>query len=192
MSIHFNSQSISKSSSSISLFKGISCSRIIKAAFLGVLFWTSGAFAAPRDLCQKSNTRFLCNGNLGMARSVMPQAEGRVLTQYLNEMERNGVLVESDKVSPHNLVPIQSEINFEIVRTMLKSYAKGEYNPCAQQILVQKNETHYSVMDGHHRWSACRLLNRLQSVIVVYSNYAFDWLQRFPGISRMSLDDQLL
>lgn len=165
---------------------------LIKTVFIGFLLLGENVLAA-KDLCQQSNMRGFCQGNLGIARRDMPQVEDDAREAYLLSKSQQGAVIQSIQIPAHKLVPIQSEINHGIVVGMVKSYLRGTFNPCQRPILVADNQTHYKIMDGHHTAMACRLLGKRQNTIVIHekSNEVLSELQQFPGSFRRKLDDSI-
>lgn len=165
---------------------------LFKTIFIGLLLLGKNVMAA-KDLCQKSNMNGFCQGNLGITRENMPQLEGQVRDAYLLDKLQQGAVIHREQIPAHLLVPVQSEINHDIVINMVKSYKKNTFNPCERQILVAHNGTHYKIMDGHHTCMACRLLGKKQEAIVIFekNNEVLAELQQFPGSFRRQLDDSI-
>lgn len=163
---------------------------LIKAAFFGFIILGQHVIAA-KDLCQQSNLRGFCQGNLGIQRQEMPQIEESIREAYLFGKSLNGAVIECKQIQAHQLVPVQAEINHGIVISMVKSYKNGTFNPCERDVLVSHNGSHYKIMDGHHTSMACRLLGKRQQAIVIHesNNEVLSELQQFPGSYRRGIDD---
>lgn len=166
--------------------------KIFKTAFIGILMLPA-AVLAQTDICQRSNTKIFCNGNWGIQRADMPQVEGPVLREYLMQ-KSDDALIEQEKIPAYKLTPIQGEINYEIVKSMVKAKQAKTFDPCSRRILVAKNETHLNIIDGHHTATACRWLNGFQLATIIwdFGNSVLNELRKFPGVTRLNLDDSSL
>lgn len=165
---------------------------LIKTACIGLLLLSSNVFAA-KDLCRQNNTRALCEGHSGILRLYMPQIEGTVRDAYLFDKFSQGYTIQHQKIPAHQLTPTQSEISHRIVINMVKSHAKGDFNPCERTILVSNNGTHNKIIDGHHTAAACRLIGGEQDAIVIREegNEILPELQQLSGSFRRDLDDSI-
>jgi len=143
---------------------------------------------APVNLCEET-PRF-CMGNLGLSRSDMPQLRGSVKDRYLQKKKKQ-VLVKDERIRASELTPTQVEINQEQVDRLTKSFRVGLFDPCDKPILVSgKNEngTKY-ILDGHHRYAACRSVGGFQNVTSIYDSVKnlLSEMTSFPGVTRSSL-----
>jgi hypothetical protein len=165
---------------------------LVKVIFIGISLLAGGVVS--RDLCQQSNIRPLCNGNLGIPRTEMPQLEGEARNAYLFMKATQGHPIHSQTISAHELVFTQSEASREIVLGMLKGKANGLFDPCKREILIARNKTHHKILDGHHTALACRLLNGHQSALIIQDddNLILDEMKEFPGSFRRNMDDGVL
>lgn len=149
--------------------------------------------AVSKDLCQQSNMRGFCQGNLGIQRRDMPQIEDVARDAYLLYKSQLGAEIQCVSIPAYQLTPTQSEINHDIVISMVKANNRNTFNPCQRPILVAFNGTHHKIMDGHHTAMACRLLGKEQQAVVVHekNNEVLAELQQFPGSYRRTLDDSI-
>jgi hypothetical protein len=157
-------------------------------AILGLLMLPVAAFA--KDLCKKSNTQHLCEGNWGIPRSEMPQVTGDVRAHFLARMGTQ-TRVTRERIPTEHLTPIQSEINQNIVVDMLKAHHQGRFSPCDTEILVAKSWNRNYIVDGHHTATACRLLGGSQLAIVVrdFGRTILQKLRDFPGVFHLNMND---
>lgn len=162
--------------------------KILKAAFWGLLIAPARVFA--KDLCQKPNTAYLCNGNWGIPRSEMPQVTGVVRERFLESVSSE-LYVTLQHIPAHRLTPVQRELNQRSIIGMLRDNLRGKFFPCDVEILVSRNETHDNIIDGHHTATACRLLGGRQLAAVVwdFGNSVLGRLKNFPGVFHSSLRD---
>lgn len=185
--IEFNTNVSAVSAPPISKSKerSFSLSKALRVTALALLM-LPGAVLGYKDLCQQPNTRYFCDGNLGIPRKDMPQVEGDVREKYLaQKAEQPGGLVVT-RVPSHLLVNAQSEINKEMVFNLIREPVK----PCDKQILVARNRTHYTIIDGHHTATACKLMNGNQLVAAIkdFGNKVLEELQKLPGVIRYNFD----
>ncbi|MBX7067499.1 MAG: hypothetical protein K1X28_09740 [Parachlamydiales bacterium] len=161
-------------------------SRLAKTLFVGALLFTAGALG-QKNLCSQQSSRALCEGNWGIPRSNMPQIVDETRARYLDSLPADRLSFE--RIEPHRLTPIQSEINSGIVYKLVKIHKQGGQNPCDFPILVARNETHDSIIDGHHTRNACWLLGGQQLAIVIrdFASRVFEDICNFPGVFRIGL-----
>jgi hypothetical protein len=165
---------------------------LIKTAIIGFIILAGGVIAA-KDICQQSNMRRFCDGNLGIPRRDMPQVEGDARDAYLFHKFSQGTPIQSVTLPPHLLVATQSQISRDIVVRMRQSYEQGYFNPCERQVLVARNKTHHNIMDGHHTTMACRLVGQDQQAVVIDDpdDQVLGELQQLAGGFRRDLDDSV-
>ncbi len=144
----------------------------------------------PQDLCQFPEMTEICKGNLGISRIDMPQVEGPAKESFLKNQT---VSVFHSDIQAEELVPVQSEMSYEKVMGMVEAAKQRKFDPCGGEILVASGDVrdgkiHY-VIDGHHRYAACRLLGGMQQVISISATARFvlDQLATFPGVTKAAL-----
>jgi hypothetical protein len=185
--VNLNTNPASSVFASYKLEARCSLSKLLKITMVGLLM-VPWAALGHRDICQQVNTRHFCEGNLGIRRENMPQIEGDALENYLalKERESSGSVVQA-RVPSHKLIFTQNEVNKKIVFDLIKD----PVSPCEREILVvdHGNDQLY-VADGHHRATACKLLNGLQLVRTVKGaiNHVIQELLNFPGVVRHHFD----
>lgn len=86
-------------------------------------------------------------GGLGYKREQMPQIPADHRDGYLESLDRQGIAVKNERVSPLSLLPTQNEIDANKVGKMLD---KADDGKMPQAIFVSKDNY---VLDGHHRWA---------------------------------------
>ncbi len=146
-----------------------------------------------KNLCDNSESASLCEGNLGIPRHEMPQVSGSGKCDFLKEKESQGVKVEKRSIPAAQLTPVQNELSRTKVAELVESFNQGSINPCKKAILVSsqnKNDNHY-VIDGHHRYAACRLIGGHQEVIAIHDNVdnLLLELETFPGVRKSGLEN---
>jgi hypothetical protein len=133
------------------------------------------------DICgPNSALNIICEQNLGIPRNQMPQLNPTTLSAFVDFKRSQGIEVTTGYVEPRSLTPIQKEMNSGKIAEMMKSAITGSWDPCASPTLIADN----SVIDGHHRWATCVLLNRPFNAIRVHDtavNVLAD-LRHFPGV----------
>lgn len=87
-------------------------------------------------------------GGLGFSREQMPQIPDDHRERYMEAVERAGIKIRSEHVSPASLLPTQNQIDATKVGQMLKKADAGTMD--AGAIFVSKDNY---VLDGHHRWA---------------------------------------
>lgn len=88
---------------------------------------------------------------MGIARKDMPQIPGSARPEFLKDLGKEGVSVESESVDPRTLKPIQKEISGSRSGAKYNSFAEGGKVPDSERILISKDGY---VVDGHHTWAA--------------------------------------
>ncbi len=102
------------------------------------------------DICKISPS--VCEGNLGIPRSEMPQLPGSVISKFLDHMASQGAKVTKDAtMKVGELKATQKEINAEKVQGMAASYKAGKFPNIKDAIIVSSDGY---ILDGHHRWAA--------------------------------------
>lgn len=138
------------------------------------------------DLCNESSPfKFLCEGNLGYARSVMPQVNSSTLELFLSEKASQGISIAEESVNPISLIPAQSEMSVKSISGMIGSWVQGAWDPCKERILSAGGY----VIDGHHRWAACSLLNRAMTILNIQDSAQniLSELSTFRGVFNLAL-----
>lgn len=133
----------------------------------------------------------LCANNLGISREKMPQVNDQVKAEYLAQKTQAGIAVTTGEIPANKLSPAQANMNFHKIASMVQSSEQGTYDPCAQPVLVaSQNQTgRIYVVDGHHRFAACRLNGGVQKVVNIadsIENVLSD-LNAFPGVTHEAL-----
>jgi len=114
------------------------------------------------DLCSSlSPFRALCEGNLGIPRSMMPQVNSSVLQHDLAEKTAQGLECIERIIDPTELTPVQSELFVPAISGMIGSWMRNTWDPCKERIISAAGY----VIDGHHRWAACTLLQRPMTIL---------------------------
>lgn len=149
-------------------------------------------YVYPVDICSETQPQpEVCRGNLGIPRAEMPQLKSTTRAAYLDKKAAEGVQIERKAVPAKELTPVQNQLNREKVDQLLDLFVQGEFNPCEKEILVSfanKNNVYY-VIDGHHRYAACRIIDGDQKIIAIYENVEqlLKELEEFPGVTKASL-----
>lgn len=110
----------------------------------------------PEDMCQGPDTAF-CQNNYGIPRIKMPQLDKEVTEQFLNDWKGQNVTVTQETVPADSLYPTQGEILTAKVQGFVKTFQEKTFNPCKEPVIVAKRGDNH-VLDGHHRWVACKIL----------------------------------
>lgn len=110
----------------------------------------------PEDMCQGPDESF-CQNNLSIPRIKMPQLDKEVTQQFLNHFKEQHVEVAEETVPAASLYSTQGEILRSKVMGMVYSHQEGKFNPCVETIIVAQDQ---HVLDGHHRWAACKVLGQ--------------------------------
>jgi len=118
-------------------------------------------------------------------RSNMPQLSKEVTDRYSNF--RKSMKSRIDRDDMWKLVPTQLEIYLKPVLNIINN--NTNYDVCSDNhlaILVSYNEktNEMYIIDGHHRYAACFLMNRDMNVILIYGtiNEILDELKTFDGV----------
>lgn len=166
--------------------------KLAKVALIGFLALSSPAAleASGRlDICNRGNMKSVCQGNLGIERKNMPQLDLEVRQNFISMKKNSGIVVVDDTLAAHLFIPIQKEMNYENVMGMIKSAHQGTYNPCEDSILVASQNSKISVIDGHHRYAACRLINGQQEATIIHDDIhkILHELKNFTGVYHIDL-----
>lgn len=170
-------------------------------AAVGALCYTmsfpgaEGADPSPRmidqltrtpNLCDDASSfSSLCEDNLGYARIQMPQLNSTTLAQFLGEIRAQGISTAEEIVDPSFLTPVQGELGGENIAGMISSWMKGVWDPCKDRILSADGY----VIDGHHRWAACTLLDRPMKILNIHdtAQNILSGLSTFRGVFNLAL-----
>lgn len=101
---------------------------------------------------------------MSIPRIAMPQLDKEVTEKFVNSYQLKNVTVEYESVPAASLFATQSELLRSKVMGMVKAFKDGKFNPCQDTIVVAKHGDDH-VLDGHHRWAACRVIGGKISVI---------------------------
>jgi len=129
------------------------------------------------DLCKKHQFSSICDGNLGFDRIHMPQINEDIFDRWLKTVDKIGF---HRSIFPHYLTPTQKEINLKIVVNIMR-YGIS----CDSTIFVAYHEKRHYVIDGHHRYAACRLLStgKINAIIVnIAPVIMINTLNNFSGV----------
>lgn len=141
---------------------------------------------SPKNLCEDPEFSTICAGNLGIPRNEMPQLSEPVRTAFLKSKEAQGFTITRTSIPAEKLIPVQNELSRRRVEKIAGLFGPGSTSPCEREILVaSEGEKHY-VIDGHHRYAACRQVGGDQSVLNVHDNVTnvLSELKTFPGVRR--------
>lgn len=144
------------------------------------------------DLCKDREYAYLCEGNLGIPRHLMPQLPTSSTTRrdFLNEQENQGITVQKGFISADELTPSQSELS----RAKVENLRKGSYDPCGGEIIVATGNANGKkyVVDGHHRYAACRLNKGMQKILAIEESIqtVLSKLFTFSGVARRDINNR--
>lgn len=140
------------------------------------------------DICG-SNLPFssICKGNLGLQRSQMPQLNGDTLSSYLAQKAAEGIAMSEKMIDPSTLTPAQNQLGMQNIAGMIDSFAKGTWDPCKERILSAGGY----VIDGHHRWAACTLLDREMTILDINApaETILSELSNYKGVFTLALGE---
>ncbi len=135
------------------------------------------------DLCSEiSPVHSLCMGNLGIPRLEMPQLNSTTLEMYLAEKAW-----VKELVNPSNLIPAQIEMHTPTIASMMDEFIHGIWDPCKNRILTAGGY----VIDGHHRWAACTLLDRTMEILNIQdtAQNVLSELANFQGVYHLAMGE---
>lgn len=115
------------------------------------------------DLCKSPDPSF-CEGNLGIPRDQMPQLKPNIAPKFIDYWKSKNVTVTHQNVPATHLHSTQSEISAKKVQNFVNEYKLRTFNPCEASILVAQSD---HVLDGHHRWAACKLLEVNMNIVKI-------------------------
>ena len=132
------------------------------------------------DICSNASPyKYICERNLGYLRSSMPQVNSSTLSSYLSMKAAQGIEITKDSIDPLGLFPVQREMSTKAIFGMIHSWIQGTFDPCKDMILTASGY----VIDGHHRWAACNLLQRPMTILNIHDtvNHVLSELSHFQG-----------
>ena len=88
---------------------------------------------------------------MGIARKDMPQIDKDLRPEFLDDLEKDGITSEKEKVDPKTLKPIQKEVSGSRSGAIYNKYREKGKIPKQDRILISKDGF---VIDGHHTWAA--------------------------------------
>jgi predicted ABC-type ATPase len=88
---------------------------------------------------------------MGIARKDMPQIDKDLRPQFLEDLEKDGITSEKEKVDPKTLKPVQKEVSGSRAGAIYNKYREEGKIPKQDRILISKDGF---VIDGHHTWAA--------------------------------------
>lgn len=112
---------------------------------------------SANNVCASPIPAPVCEGNIGIPRSLMPQikrsARGSFLA-FVTNWTGKDVVREGMQMNATELQPSQREIMANGIKKIKNKLNKGEVNP--NPIIVARNPVNkeVKVVDGHHRWAA--------------------------------------
>jgi hypothetical protein len=123
-----------------------------------------------------------CPQNKGLQRKQMPQLKDGIKSRLLNYIQCFGLQVTTDQCDPKALKPIQAEVHMVKVREMIKNYQAGKFPTLATEPIIISEDNY--IIDGHHRWAACKLLKLAITVnqVQLDADTLLDWCLTFPGV----------
>lgn len=108
------------------------------------------------DMCIGPDSS-LCDKNISIPRTAIPQLDQEVTAKFINSYQRKNIAVERETVPAATLYATYNQLLRSKVVGMVKIYNESTFNPCQEAIIVAKHGDNH-VLDGHHRWAACRLV----------------------------------
>lgn len=142
------------------------------------------------DLCQGPDPSF-CHGNLGIPRIQMPQLDGQVGQDFTQYWKDRNVAVVNETIAANKLTPTQGELLASKVMTFVKNFKDNLFNPCSLPVFVSQEN---NVLDGHHRWAACKILKEDMKVVRIDVTI-LDLLTAangFQGVQKQDLKGKLI
>jgi predicted ABC-type ATPase len=88
---------------------------------------------------------------MGIARKDMPQIDKDLRPEFLDDLEKDGITSEKEKVDPKTLKPVQKEVSGSRAGAIYNKYREEGKIPKQDRILISKDGF---VIDGHHTWAA--------------------------------------
>ena len=88
---------------------------------------------------------------MGIARKDMQQIDKDLRPQFLEDLEKDGITSEKEKVDPKTLKPVQKEVSGSRAGAIYNKYREEGKIPKQDRILISKDGF---VIDGHHTWAA--------------------------------------
>jgi hypothetical protein len=113
---------------------------------------------SANNVCATPIPAPVCEGNIGIPRSLMPQIKRSARASFLAFVIKwtgdNNVVTEGAQMNATELQPSQREIMANGIKKIKNKLNKGEVNP--NPIIVARNPMtrEVKVVDGHHRWAA--------------------------------------
>jgi hypothetical protein len=102
-------------------------------------------------------TQLFTRDNLGIMRDQMPQVPYERKGEFISEMEKRGIAVTREEVSPQKLHPIQAEISAKKSGKLARDIKEnGHGKSDGARIIVSSDDY---IIDGHHRWAASAFLS---------------------------------
>ena len=98
----------------------------------------------------------LCDGHLNIPRIKMPQIPDDIMPDLLEHLEAYGYTLRATSIPVYQLKPTQNELNTNKVCDMVENYLAGDFPDITDTIIVSSDGY---IIDGHHRWAACRLIS---------------------------------
>jgi hypothetical protein len=124
--------------------------------------WISISFA--QNICDNNNLAHICTGNLNISRSEMPQLTTYSFYKYVHDYKK---IYNSMCIHPSILIPTQSDIYLNKILHLMNNLTFTCDNEKYEIYVMYPN---YYIIDGHHRYAACRLMNHYMNVVVIYDD----------------------
>lgn len=145
----------------------------------------------PQDLCQDSRINHICSGNLGISRMEMPQLNRTTTDRFIQTKQNEGIEIQEQTLLASQLTPVQSELSSSIVGELLDKIFKGIYTDTGEMPVLASTlnpEEKIYVIDGHHRYAACRLTGSALKVIAIKDGIQkiLSELGSFPGVKKVT------
>ena len=102
-------------------------------------------------------TQLFTRDNLGIMRDEMPQVPYKRKGEFISEMEKRGIAVTREEVSPQKLHPIQAEISAKKSGKLARDIKKNGHGESDGARIIVSSDNY--IIDGHHRWAASAFLS---------------------------------
>ena len=126
----------------------------------------------------------LCTGHLDIPRIKMPQIPDEIMPDLLMHLESYGYELFATAIPVSELTPTQNELHTNKVCDMVENYLDGKFPTITDTIIVSSDNY---IIDGHHRWAACRLIDPTIKMQTIQVGLPIRRLLRvirgYPGVS---------
>lgn len=146
-----------------------------------------------QNMCDNPYYQNMCFGNMKIPRSNMPQLSKQVTDNYIKT--KRSLITKIDRENVWKITPTQLEIYLKPVINIINNSTSNNYDICSDErsmILVSYNEktNEMYVIDGHHRYAACYLMNRDLNIILIYG-IIIDILEELKSFDGVLYENQL-